>query len=258
MPVRPKSKPALEPHEGLPRYKPPAPYPDAKPQPAHQNASPKPAALKPHAPAALIVPIAPPLVAPSEQVLPAYPAPQPSEFQLAQPSPSLDIGKHPPLVPAPLDPQSRVHFVRRPFEDARPGVLSVCCSDGRYIDAIEEFLFAQGTACHDLLAFPGGPARLCMEHASIFEVSVATEALDFLLRTHQCQRVLLVSHVDCGYYRHRYGSCDVELQKEDLRRAAARIQHKNPNLKVECYLARPKTGKREDGFAIEEIMGQRE
>lgn len=141
-----------------------------------------------------------------------------------------------------------------PFESVKPDVLAICCSDGRYIRAIEHFLFARKIDCHDLICFPGGPARFCHETASIFEVSFSNEALDFLVRSHETQTMVLIAHENCSYYVSRFGSCEPERQADDMRRARWRILERHPKIEIQLFLARPKTGKKNDGFAIEEVL----
>jgi len=148
---------------------------------------------------------------------------------------------------------ARTHTVKCPFDPRKPATLAICCSDGRYIRAIEQFLFSQGVDDHDLICLPGGPARICHECASIFEVSVAMEGIDYLVESHATQSVLLLAHDDCGFYKKRFGECDSERQKTDLLRARERILERHSKLKVAAYLARPASGKKQDGFILQEI-----
>ena len=145
------------------------------------------------------------------------------------------------------------HKVKYPFDAQKPETLVICCSDGRYIRAIEQFLFAQGVDNHDLMCLPGGPARVCHECASIFEVSVAMEGIDYLVESHQTSSVVLLAHSDCGFYKKRFGECDPERQKTDLKRARERILQRHPNLKVAAYLAGPASGNKEDGFIMQDV-----
>jgi len=145
------------------------------------------------------------------------------------------------------------HKVKYPFDEQKPSTLAICCSDGRYIRAIEQFLFTQGVDSHDLLCLPGGPARICHECASIFEVSVAMEGIDYLVEAHQTRTVLLVAHADCGFYKKRFGECVEDRQKTDLKRARERILERHSGLKVAGYLAGPASAKKEDGFTMQEI-----
>jgi len=144
--------------------------------------------------------------------------------------------------------------VEYPYEAVKPRVLVVCCSDGRYIRAVEHFLFAREIDCHDLICFPGGPARFCHETASIFDVSFANEALDTMVRAHETHSIILLAHENCLYYLNRFDSCEFERQADDLRRTRKRILERHSEMDIQLFYARPKTGKKKDGFAIEEIL----
>ena len=144
--------------------------------------------------------------------------------------------------------------VQYPVDTEKPEVATVCCCDGRYIRATEQFLFVQGINNHDILALPGGPALLCMETAFIFELSVVTEALDFLVTSHKTKVLNLISHAQCGYYLKRFGSADDDRVKEDLRRAGRRMRDKYPGLRILLFFVQPKSGQKQDGFVFDQVM----
>lgn len=143
--------------------------------------------------------------------------------------------------------------VRLPFAAEHSNVLAVCCSDGRYIRALEAFLSGRGIDGHDLMAFPGGPGRLCRESASYTDASVFLDATDYLLRSHKTQRVVLVAHADCGYYKSFFGRAERARQEEDLRRIAGRLRDKTRALEVSLVFVSPNPDKKAGGFVFEDV-----
>src|SRR5437660_12573827 len=86
----------------------------------------------------------------------------------------------------------------------RLGGLALYCSDGRWGESFDEF-------CHrhlhlpryDRWAVPGGPAWLTPREGTS-ELSRAThEQLDFLVRAHELERIVLLTHYGCAYYAQR-------------------------------------------------------
>ena len=70
---------------------------------------------------------------------------------------------------------SKIDRIAYTFDPKHSEVMAVCCSDGRYIRALEEFLLTRGINGHDLIALPGGPARLHRESNSYTDLSVSTD-----------------------------------------------------------------------------------
>jgi hypothetical protein len=124
----------------------------------------------------------------------------------------------------------------------RIGALALYCSDGRWGEAFDEF-------CHrhllipryDRLAVPGGPGWLVPADADADHLyRAAHEQLDFLVRAHELQRIVLITHYGCAFYGHRLGrdphGC-LPVQLADAARAADTLRLWFPGLKVEAYLA---------------------
>jgi hypothetical protein len=164
----------------------------------------------------------------ARQALPAN-APRPDPTPIAA---SVDLG--PPL------PMS-VYTCHESWNPERIGALALYCSDGRWGEAFDEF-------CHkrllipryDRWAVPGGPAWL-VPRATGGDLHQATqEQLAFLIRVHELERIVLVSHYGCAYYREMLGqepdAC-LAAQGEDLQSARAALRASFPEMQVECYLA---------------------
>jgi hypothetical protein len=127
-----------------------------------------------------------------------------------------------------------------PWHPERIGALALYCSDGRWGEAFDEF-------CHrhlqipryDRLAVPGGPAWLAGGDTSAL-ARAAREQLDFLVRIHELEQIVLVTHYGCAYYGHRLqlgpDEC-LPAQAEDVRAAAAALRRWYPGLQVDGFLA---------------------
>jgi len=147
---------------------------------------------------------------------------------------------------------STTHKIPLAYSPKYLDVLAVCCSDGRYIEAVGKFLDAKGVPQHDLLAFPGGPGTLCRDTASYAECSGMLDAFDFLVESHKTREVLLIAHEHCGYYARRLGVCEEARQVRDLQRVHTRIRDNHPKVKISLYFAHPQKDAKL-GFAFEEI-----
>ena len=67
------------------------------------------------------------------------------------------------------------------------------------------------------------------------------EQLNFLIKSHEIERLVSITHQDCAFYadRMRIASQPLEVQqREDLQKAAERIRSFAPGLSVEAFFAR--------------------
>jgi len=123
----------------------------------------------------------------------------------------------------------------------RIGALALYCSDGRWGEAFDDF-------CHkhlqipryDRWAVPGGPAWLAAPDDGTAFDQAAREQLDFLVRVHELQRIVLITHYACAYYGHRLGKDAREClpaQTGDARTAQATLHAWYPEIRTEAYLA---------------------
>jgi hypothetical protein len=123
----------------------------------------------------------------------------------------------------------------------RIGALALYCSDGRWGEAFDEF-------CHkhlqipryDRWAVPGGPAWLTSpeDHPDLHRA--ARLQLDFLVRAHELEQIVLITHYGCALYGHRLQQdargC-LPAQTKDVREAASVLRRWYPGIQVEGYLA---------------------
>ena len=148
-----------------------------------------------------------------------------------------------------LDPQTERHPVYTsltPFDDRRVRAAAVYCSDGRFGDAMDEFLHdGLGLPRYDRLAVPGGAACLA-GHASAGQERRALERqLEFLIHEHALTRIILIAHDGCAFYKTLWtGWRTVEQQQlMDLSRAASHLSTWNPGVEVDLYFARKAAGR---------------
>jgi hypothetical protein len=131
--------------------------------------------------------------------------------------------------------------VTTPFVAEHPDALAVYCSDGRFTRAVEELLDGLGHTRIDTLTMPGGPALLDLSSAMPSDRDAVGRAVRFLIRGHSLQKVVLVAHEGCGYYRARHPTRPAEeirgLQLADLKAAATILRLEHPSLVVSAYLA---------------------
>jgi hypothetical protein len=120
--------------------------------------------------------------------------------------------------------------------------MAIYCSDGRWGEAFDEFC-QEGLRMprYDRFAVPGGPLWLVTRDVSLMiPHSAARDQLQFLVKAHQLDRMVLFGHYGCAYYAHLLGgdpeSC-LAAQQEDLRVAAKTLRSWFAGMTVEAYMA---------------------
>ncbi|WP_456337993.1 carbonic anhydrase [Fervidibacter sacchari] len=134
------------------------------------------------------------------------------------------------------------------WKDEFSGNLAVFCSDERFVAATLEFL-RRGLDMErcDLLVVAGGPAFIPQSEVPLLE------RLDLLIKAHKIERVVLIAHDDCGYYKHRYPKLAPERlrqqQREDLLAALSALRQKG--IKAQAFFAFVDSGE----VVFEEVKG---
>jgi hypothetical protein len=136
-----------------------------------------------------------------------------------------------------------------PWNPKRIRALAMYCSDGRWGDAFDEFCHERlWIPRYDRFAVPGGPAwltdRACEDGTSNSgqpTLSLAAwEQLELLVRVHELQRIVLISHYGCAFYMERLARdadrC-LPVQIEDLHHAAEAVKAQFPQTSVESFVA---------------------
>ncbi len=128
-----------------------------------------------------------------------------------------------------------------PFDQSRINAAAIYCSDGRFGEQFDEFLYGGlGLPRYDRLAVPGGAACLAGHFAAYREEDAVVSQLEFLISVHKLRRVILIAHEDCAFYTSRLEVSTIDLverQHEDLAKAAARVRELHRDLVVETYFA---------------------
>ncbi len=166
-------------------------------------------------------------------------AQQPKAAQQAKPTSVAP----PPLPKEATGPQ--VVKVDVGFKEAYADTMVLHCSDGRFTNAVQGLLTANGCPNYDIMALAGGPALLDMTNASMVEVEAMRGSTSFLVKGHGIKKVYLVAHEGCGFYKRRYGGQSNawlrDRQVRDLQVAAAWFKKTHPKVEALLYMAIPST-----------------
>ncbi len=143
---------------------------------------------------------------------------------------------------------ARASFVAStPYDAAHPSALAIYCSDGRFTESVEQLLHRLGHARLDTRTMPGGPGLFDVWVAGMTDSAAVATGSKFLIEGHRIQRVIVIAHEGCGYYRKHLGARpQAELRKkqeDDLRVAARALVGARPGLRVDGYYARVEGGR---------------
>src|SRR5436305_11776173 len=120
--------------------------------------------------------------------------------------------------------------------------MAIYCSDGRFGEAFDEFCHQKlQIPRYDRFAVPGGPAWINPGVAAAQDLYRSARAqLDFLVRVHDLERIVLITHSPCAFYiehlKKEPHEC-LEAQFSDIHTAAQRLRLWFPKMQVEGYLA---------------------
>ena len=124
----------------------------------------------------------------------------------------------------------------------RVGALAIYCSDGRWGEAFDEFCHRRlQIPRYDRMAIAGGPVWFASPDRGTGTFAEALhEQLAFLVKVHELERVILITHYGCAFYGERLHKSPDEClpgQLEDLRLGAQTLHGWFPGIQVEAYLA---------------------
>lgn len=158
---------------------------------------------------------------------------------MSQPTATADRNSNS-LALGPKLPMS-VYTAVEPWHQDRVKALALYCSDGRWGEAFDEF-------CHrclhipryDRWAVPGGPAWLVPQNQDAAFFETARGQLDFLIKAHELEQVVLITHFGCAVYAERLKREPLDClraQIEDVEIARATLAQWYPQLAVKSFLA---------------------
>ena len=133
----------------------------------------------------------------------------------------------------------------------RPHVLVVACSDGRLQSCLDDFLNSHlGITDYDRLFAPGGPGALARSAEEPLRSNQYFNELRFLANIHGVERVVLIFHsaaqdgpeaAVCGDYRRLWplytAEQVAEKQQEDLERVVKAIGYSFPAMHIHAFRA---------------------
>jgi len=145
---------------------------------------------------------------------------------------SIDLGPNLPMA---------VFTSGRRWNPERIRALALYCSDGRWGEACDEFCQRHlQIPRYDRWAVPGGPAWLARQHDESGLGGAAREQLDFLVRAHQLEQIVLIAHFGCAYYGDWLGRSPeecIDMQIQDIGAAAGALRRSYPAMRIEGYFA---------------------
>lgn len=86
------------------------------------------------------------------------------------------------------------YVCRTPWDDERPRILVVACSDGRLQENLDECLGARGLRHYDRLFVPGGPDALASSGYELLRLDQIHRETNFLVEAHSIEEAYLIFH----------------------------------------------------------------
>ncbi len=128
------------------------------------------------------------------------------------------------------------------YNEDRIHAAAMYCSDGRIGAHFDDFIQNGLTLPrYDRLCLPGGPACLAGHQQAHLEEQGVLDELKFLYEVHGLDRIVLIAHQGCAFYKNRLDLTEPRLelvQKADLVRAAAYVHRVTGLDQIEGYFAR--------------------
>jgi len=128
------------------------------------------------------------------------------------------------------------------YNEDRIHAAAMYCSDGRIGAHFDDFIQNGLTLPrYDRLCLPGGPACLAGHPQAHLEEQGVLDELKFLYEVHGLDRIVLIAHQGCAFYKNRLDLTEPRLelvQKADLVRAAAYVHRVTGLDQIEGYFAR--------------------
>ena len=145
------------------------------------------------------------------------------------------------------------------WQAARPCILIVACSDGRYQQSLDDFLNNHLHINHyDRLYAPGGPGALASSTLSYFRGEHFRQEAAFLVDAHSLEEIIFIFHgpmlregpleATCADYRRKmHGANTQEIYKQqeaDLQEAVKAVLKANKDIQISAFRAEVRTDMR--------------
>jgi hypothetical protein len=143
------------------------------------------------------------------------------------------------VKPFAMHAMKKVFYFDSPSGPYSADATVLCCFDGRFRSAIDEFLRTQQIRKPDIIVVGGGTKTLASPRSD-FEREFLVEQIGLSLKLHRAERIVLINHSDCGAYG---GSVafqhDVETETKyhahELQTAVTLVAKIFPTITVEAY-----------------------
>jgi hypothetical protein len=128
-------------------------------------------------------------------------------------------------------------------ETERAQAVVLHCSDHRFQAGFREFLTdGLGIQAYALLAIPGGGNFIPLEQYLPKFAKAGLQSMSFLVKRSGPERIILIGHHDCLFFKERFQFFFIEAdlndkQRVNLRKARSLLRERFPSLPVEAYFA---------------------
>lgn len=119
--------------------------------------------------------------------------------------------------------------------------IVIYCSDPRVVSWFHDDNFRKKLSIgksHAVIAATGSIKFYLQENL----MDKLYKQLDILIGHFKPQKIILLNHTDCGYYK-SLGEDNIKTYQKDLREAKKMISEKFPSIQIDKYLLDTKTGK---------------
>ena len=156
-------------------------------------------------------------------------------------------------------PEADVYTTNAKWGLERPRILVVACSDGRYQEALDEFLNNRlGILDYDRFYAPGGPGALVPSVISYFRGIQFQDDAKFLVDAHGLERVILIVHgpdldggppeAGCADYKRKmpgYSPREIRnKQHDDLNEVYRLLLRHAPQIEMQVFVAEVRADRR--------------
>lgn len=134
-----------------------------------------------------------------------------------------------------------VYVSHTKWSESSDHTLAIYCSDPRFREAFQNFLIHKGLRRYDRIVVPGGCKQILSKSSPL------RSQIRLLDKLHKFQKVIVIAHYECGFYKNQYPEKQnreiQEKETHDLHKFASLIQSMLPEVAVETYFAKQRDQK---------------